>query len=80
MIPFEEAYAETDWSPYIGLPTFEPSRRINALHLPRDGARIPWEVSLRPSAPTSLYRSLPPRYTQREFLVGIGLRRVAFPA
>jgi hypothetical protein len=26
----EEAYAETDWSPYFGLPTFELSGRIVA--------------------------------------------------
>ncbi len=30
MIPFEEANAETGWSPYASLPTVEQGNRINA--------------------------------------------------
>jgi glyoxylase-like metal-dependent hydrolase (beta-lactamase superfamily II) len=30
MVPFEEAYAATDWSRYRALPAFEPANRINA--------------------------------------------------
>ncbi len=30
LIPFEEAYARTDWTRYAALPAFEPANRINA--------------------------------------------------
>jgi glyoxylase-like metal-dependent hydrolase (beta-lactamase superfamily II) len=30
LIPFEEAYAKTDWSRWAGVPAFEPANRINA--------------------------------------------------
>jgi hypothetical protein len=30
MVPFDEAYAHTDWSRYARLPAFEPANRINA--------------------------------------------------
>jgi glyoxylase-like metal-dependent hydrolase (beta-lactamase superfamily II) len=30
MVPFEEAYAKTDWSRFRHLPAFEPANRINA--------------------------------------------------
>jgi glyoxylase-like metal-dependent hydrolase (beta-lactamase superfamily II) len=30
MVPFEEAYAKTDWSKFRSLPAFEPANRINA--------------------------------------------------
>ncbi|HLE44301.1 MAG TPA: MBL fold metallo-hydrolase [Methylomirabilota bacterium] len=30
MVPFDEAYAQTDWSRYARVPTFEPANRINA--------------------------------------------------
>jgi len=29
-VPFEEAYAQTDWSQYRDLPAFEESNRVNA--------------------------------------------------
>jgi glyoxylase-like metal-dependent hydrolase (beta-lactamase superfamily II) len=30
LVPFDEAYAKTDWSRYAHLPAFEPANRINA--------------------------------------------------
>jgi glyoxylase-like metal-dependent hydrolase (beta-lactamase superfamily II) len=30
LMPFDDAYASTDWSRYRGLPAFEPANRINA--------------------------------------------------
>ncbi len=30
LVPFEEAYARTDWSTYRGLPAFEEANRVNA--------------------------------------------------
>jgi glyoxylase-like metal-dependent hydrolase (beta-lactamase superfamily II) len=30
MVPFEDAYRDTDWSGYAGVPAFEPANRINA--------------------------------------------------
>jgi glyoxylase-like metal-dependent hydrolase (beta-lactamase superfamily II) len=29
-VPFEEAYAATDWSPFAAVPVFEPANRVNA--------------------------------------------------
>jgi hypothetical protein len=29
-MPFDEAYARTDWSRYAGVPAFDPANRINA--------------------------------------------------
>jgi hypothetical protein len=29
-IPFEEAYARTDWSRFASMPVFEPANRVNA--------------------------------------------------
>lgn len=41
-VPFEEAYAQTDWSKYRDLPAFEESNRVNAynqyLRLEQEGA------------------------------------------
>jgi glyoxylase-like metal-dependent hydrolase (beta-lactamase superfamily II) len=30
LVPFDEAYASTDWSRYAGIPAFDPANRINA--------------------------------------------------
>ena len=30
LVPFEEAYAKTDWTRYAGVPAFEPANRLNA--------------------------------------------------
>jgi glyoxylase-like metal-dependent hydrolase (beta-lactamase superfamily II) len=30
LMPFDEAYAKTDWSRYAGVPAFDPANRINA--------------------------------------------------
>jgi glyoxylase-like metal-dependent hydrolase (beta-lactamase superfamily II) len=30
LVPFDEAYAATDWSPYARVPAFDPANRINA--------------------------------------------------
>ena len=30
LTPFEDAYAQTDWSAFRGLPAFEQANRINA--------------------------------------------------
>ena len=29
-VPFEEAYAKTDWSRFASVPVFEPANRVNA--------------------------------------------------
>ena len=39
-VPFEEAYARTDWRRFANLPAFEAANRVSAIRLPITGASI----------------------------------------